>query len=556
MGNEATAGDVPKVPNLAVAINAPPPRGQPSIDPIEAQQVEAVLQLLYDNLLNGVEAAWGTPEGKGNIENSDSLDEQWARLITEKLLFLPYQGPNNYGYVSGRAEKVFWQKMIDPVDPAYPIVACCQQLASMAAISRGFDGLAEKDIGATSAENVETVGGRVIPKGDAQLGPQADSSGLPLTKLDRALTNKVGPDPGSNLELTPGSCYVRTGADHVAFFVRVDREKKLAQFFDTGAMTDKVPQSPWPKALDDLQTWPGIYDYHWQPDVSKTLKHWGFLPRDDEKLAKGIERLKRTRPLGFARIVLRARASNKLVFATPLLLMYGPQPSMNFSIARFLGALRGMMGREKLEGLVFIYIPQRVAHGNEKYDDQNALMLRLKDPPLPPEPAPPTPPGPHPEYAADDQTFVKTPREVTLREMVDKVRELKNSPNWSPSAVWANNAPADYKCIAVLHTMADLEQKEVTDQWGKHSIWKTVPNTFAQGLAGVRNWQVSPPSSGTTVWKPAQHPPTDLASYHLLPWDRPSHGKDFGTEEDWLKLDWSKFEYFKGSWDGSQWNVI
>jgi hypothetical protein len=239
--------------------------------------------------------------------------------------------------------------------------------------------------------------------------------------------------------------------------------------------------------------------------------------------------------------VLRERTSKKLVFATPLLLMHMPESTMNFSIARFLGALRGMKGREKIEGLALIYIPQRMAHANEQQDDQTALMLQLKDPPVPLDPY--------------ENTPLKTPREVTLREMVAEVRELKNNPNWSPSGVWANNAPADYKCIAVLHTMADLRQKEVTHvKWGKNSIWESVPDSFTQGLAGVRNWETSPPGSGTTQWKPSA--PGDLASCHTLPWDRPSFGNGFGTEEDWLKLDWSKFEYFKGSWDGTQWNAV
>lgn len=547
MGDKATAGNVPAVPSLAVAINAPAPRESASIDAIDREHVEPVLQQIYDNLAAGLDAVWNTPEGKGNIDKPDSLDEQWSRLIDEKLLFLPYQGPNNYGYQTGDAEKVFWKKVIDPVDPAYPIVACCQQLATMGGLTRGFDGLAENDIGATSAENVEKVGGRVIEKGDAKLGPEFDSAKLPLTKLARALSNQVGPDPGVNLELTPGSCYVRTGFDHVAFFLRVDGPKKLVQFFDTGAMTNKVPQTPWPKALDDLQNWTGLYDYHWQPDVFQGLKHWGFLPRDDAKLAQGVERLKKTRPLGFARLVLRERSSKKLIFCTPLLLMYAQEPEMNFSIARYLFALHGMTGREKIEGLVLIYIPQREAHKNPSKDDPTALMLQLKDPPLP-APPPPSEDNPTPPPAPS-----KTPREVTLREMVEKVRELKQSPNWSPSGVW-HNAPADYKCIVVLHTMADLEPKEVNDKWGKHNIWKTVPNAFTQGLAGVRNWEISPPGSGTTVWKPSA--PGDVASYHTLPWDQPSYGKDFGTADEWAQLDWSKFEYFKGSWDGSAWNAV
>ncbi len=540
MGDKATVGAMPPVPNLAVGINAPAPKGDAGLEAITPAKIEGVLAQIYANLQSAVQDAWNTPEGKGNIADPDSLDEQWSRLITEMLLFVPYQGPNNYGYVRGKAEKVFYGKMIDAQDPAYPIVACCQQLTTMAGISRGFDGLAEHDIGATTAENVETVGGKVIPKKDAQLGPEIDSAKMPLSKVARAIENKVGPDPGVNWELTPGSCYVRTGFDHVAFLLRVDRDKRLVQFFDTGAMTDKVPQRSWPKSINDLQNWPGIYDYHWQPDVYQGLKHWGFLPRDDDKLAKGIARMKISRPLGFVRLVLRELDSKKLVFATPLLLMHEPQPERNYSIARFLGALRGLVGREKLEGMALIYIPQREAHGNEKNDDPHALMLRLKDPPVP--------------AVAEGET-PKAPREVTLREMVEDVRRARQSPTWNPSPVWHNKMPADFKCIVVLHTLEDLVQKEMTDsQKRKYPIWVKQANSFKEGLAGVRNWEISPPSSGTTVWKPSA--PTDLASWHTLPWDKPTFGAKFGTAEDWAKMDWSKFEYFKGSWDGSQWNSI
>jgi hypothetical protein len=539
MADPVPAGTIPPVPSLAVAINGLTPVAYPwQIDSINYQSVQEILRFVNGNLAGGLRWAWDNPDGSGNITAPDSLDEQWARLITEMLLFIPYQGPNNYGFVVGRAEKVFYGKMVDINDPAYPIVACCQQLATMGGITRGFSGLAEHDIGATSADNVETVGGKVIPKGQAQLGPERDTSNMPLSKLARALSNNAGPDPDTPMELTPGSCYVRTGFDHVAFLLRVDSEKRLIQFFDTGAMTDKVPQKPWPRALFDMATWPANYDYNWQPDVYQGLKHWGFLPRDEQKLKEAIDRIRTARPIGLARLVLRDRKSGKLVFATPLLLMHGPELKMNFSIARFMWALRHMPGREQLEGLVLIFIPHRIAHSDQRKDDQTALMLQLLNPPTMPT----------------GDGGQKKPREASLREMVAKVRDLKGQQDWSPACF------RDYKCITIIHTMQDLRQKDTTwtDPETKKkvpsTIWQVVSGSFEQGLVGVRHREVSPPGTGTTVWSP--NTPGDLSALGALPWDQPSFGKGFGSEEDWQKLDWTGFEYFKGSWDGTRWNAV
>jgi len=251
------------------------------------------------------------------------------------------------------------------------------------------------------------------------------------------------------------------------------------------------------------------------------------------------------RPLGFARVVLRERNTTttiktkkqvkRLVFATPLLLMYQPAERMNFSIARFLWSLRYLPGRDRLEALVFIYIPTRIAHKNSSEDDATALVLRLMDPP----------------QVDLGEGRVRAGREVTLRDMVTTVGQLRKSTGFQPQY------GLDYQCVTVLGTVPDIQPKttqtKIGDKVVTGHIWDFSGGKFDQGNVIIRHryGNVYDKATGKTTQKWVPDEPAGSLMKDL-PWDRPSRGAHI----PWNGFEWGNLEYFRGDANDGDWNVV
>jgi hypothetical protein len=97
------------------------------------------------------------------------------------------------------------------------------------------------------------------------------------------------------------------------------------------------------------------------------------------ELESSVRRALRTRPLGLCRLLLIrpiitaeamadarpksvarivANVDQWLVYASPLMRMHQPAPNENFNPARLAWSLRQMPGRESLQGVWLVYIPQ------------------------------------------------------------------------------------------------------------------------------------------------------------------------------------------------------
>jgi len=158
---------------------------------------------------------WQTPSGKRD-RPYDDLEETWAQLVTERLDFSTYAGPDVF-YITSmkpnhRAAADYYRQLMDENDPTYPLTSACEHTSTFVAMARGIDVVYEAG-GAPSKQSVDKVKGADwnMPK-DAH-----DPKNYPplreyLKTKDWAETAPPISHP-SWQKITPGSA-VTVGIDH------------------------------------------------------------------------------------------------------------------------------------------------------------------------------------------------------------------------------------------------------------------------------------------------------------------------------------------------------
>lgn len=387
-------------PRLSLAINttyvAKPevPGNFKSPGPTE---IKAVLRHIHTRLLEGPSAAWhgthGSPEWPFTPGPQNSDEETWAKLVTEMLIVSPYAQPSAvYAFPGGENENPWFLKLLDDEDPGYPICYECQHLVTMAALTRGIfqrtkSGLKQFTAGFGSKGTVEALGGKFLPA--ASVGTVGDAL---------------------NAGLHPGSSWVyngrvggievpNDGGAHIGFVLRVDPIGKRIQTFDTGGLNapDRMKgvllqkgtfDDPWVNATQHVE---GPYG---EKDVFKGVC---LLPAA-ANLATAVDRMRRARPLGFARLVLVRRVAGKtgigyaprvaekpdVLFAGPLLRMHYDSPTgqHNLSYAAYLWSLREHPGAADIQAIWLFYTSRRklskvVLEGSLDSPKKNARPLTL-----------------------------------------------------------------------------------------------------------------------------------------------------------------------------------
>lgn len=380
-----------------------------------AEHVKAILNHLWRRLERGVGPAWvgphvekeerrldGQQEGFGlsplldgsekesllGLMSEAELEEAWAQTVSEAMTCFPYALPSTVYFKF--SDNDYFKKMQDEQDPAYPIVGECQHLCTMAAIWRGFP------LAKSSKPSAVTAG--------TSPGPYRDVGGkwLEDAKFDVKSAGAIaeairsGYGPGSvyaydGKDDKTGKIGPNVGAAHIAFTIRVHPDKDRMQFFDTSGMNG-LPDEDSKRPLGGNNR---TYEYDWIQFVKgphaapSALKFAGIgvLPPPPD-LKGAISRLLRSRPLGIVRLALVRRkmtgikgetidteelirggklgqlkekvkdVNQWLLYATPLLLMYGPSAAQNYSYARYLWALRNHPGREHVMALWLVSVPR------------------------------------------------------------------------------------------------------------------------------------------------------------------------------------------------------
>jgi len=368
-------------PRLSVAVNttfvarpaATGTFGNPGVP-----ELRAVLRHIHDRLLEGPDAAWrgsdGSPELPFSPGAQDSDEESWAKLFTEQIIAAPYARPvtaySHPGSANVSEDEVFL-KYLDAADPAYGLCYECQHLVTMAALTRGIvKVLDDKDAagrprrrivqftaGSDSKDAVRQLGGRFLPS--------AAERGLVSDALDAGIT------PGSswvyNGKEESGKEIGNQGGAHIAFALRVDLTGRRVQTFDTGGLNVVDRDTVLSKGTHD-DPWLNATEHVPGPNgARKVYKGVCVLPAPPD-LAGAVARMRRARPLGFARLVVMRRPVSEteeprpgsLLYASPLLRMHhdGGGRSRNLSCAAYLWSLRDHPGVAELEATWLFYTPR------------------------------------------------------------------------------------------------------------------------------------------------------------------------------------------------------
>ncbi len=378
-------------PRLSVAMNttfvarptAPGNFGAPGV-----AEIKAVLGHIHRRLLDGPAAAWrgsdGSPELPFGPGTRDSDEESWSKLITEMLIAAPYGLPSTL-YLRGEAEDPFLLKYLDDADPGYPICYECQQLVTMAALTRGIfqtskskRTLLQFTAGDGSSGTVKQLGGRFLPA--SSVASVGDAIAAGITPGSSWVYNGFGKD---------GKEVGNQGGAHIGFAVRVDLTGKRIQTFDTGGLNVKPRNTPLEAGTFD-DPWVNATAQVPGPHVAPEHKAFkGVCVLAAPNLAQALERMRRARPLGFARLVLlrRVAAGSKITsadirFAGPLLRMHhdGSDGPRNLSYAAYLWSLRDHPGAGQLQATWLFYTPRGaltdvMLHGSSTAPTTSARQL-------------------------------------------------------------------------------------------------------------------------------------------------------------------------------------
>jgi hypothetical protein len=341
-------------PRLVKALNSTP-QGTPVFAAASVtDRVSVILKWIVDRLDRGLgETAWLGPDGgRGlslaelNLSSEARENELWARLIAEKLLGLPYA---LVGTFYQRSETAFYQRMSERIqaqkDTFYPITIQCQQSCTMALLSLGipFDLLKP----GCNAGNTE---GLPIFK---QAGAKCHK--LDLRDAKKALTATPRASPGTLFEFFSPQKGANQGGAHIGFVLRTHSEGWFAlQTFDTGGL-GAPNRGPVDLMAVSGGLGGGIFDDPWVKAIKGSPEPpsgMGVLPPK----FRPVPTLARWWPLGFARLVLKARSDQQRLYATPLLWMH--HGNQSYAPSRLAWSLRALPFGDEIQAIWQVWMPR------------------------------------------------------------------------------------------------------------------------------------------------------------------------------------------------------
>lgn len=354
-------------PRLCVALN--------EVDPDDTgtdTSLRATLELIAQRLEGGLDVVWKKGAAKGLWDptkwKESDVEEQWARAITELLLGMPYNGAAApYGRPSLEA-KLFYKPFADTtVPPIVSFTAACQHNVTYGVLSRGYplDDLLGMGFSCDDSSAMGVFkGGQWFTDDDKKRLAKAIDAGLTPGSV-----YVFKPAPKSEYEKKNN---VQRKGSHIAFVLRVDKDQKKAQFFDTFGLGHPGRLTAPALLMADFGGKGAFDDPLW--DVVTTQYYIGMgIPKPPSDLSAAILRIRKTRMIAFARLVLVERGATfpdniepknpppGLLFVSRLLRMWGDKEDQNFTIARYYWSLRNLPATKDVQAYWLFWVPQDVA---------------------------------------------------------------------------------------------------------------------------------------------------------------------------------------------------
>jgi hypothetical protein len=366
-------------PRLSAAINSSDQTKPDEVTEISATYLNQLLKHIWSRLENPMDVAWLGPDGTKGLPDGSSMfipntsqqpEEAWAQAYTEMFFAIPYVSGGSFHLSDSAKDGDIFAKM-QKEDPVHPLTAACQQLCSLAAITRGVkitgNGIDCALYRHPGRDAADPLSGSVLENPQQtvftkKLGGKwldADQKLLTISQINPPLK------PGSMFMFAkePGQTFAQPkipggspppirspGVPHIAFVIRVLPPGQV-QFFDTGAI------QPANRSQDDKLQFSHSHMLDYQPisSVSCTAGPFqgiGVLPEPTD-LQESVKRMRTIRPLGCARLVIHRISDGQTLLMTPLLRMHSGE--LNFSIARYLWSLRDIPGPGLVRAEWWIY---------------------------------------------------------------------------------------------------------------------------------------------------------------------------------------------------------
>lgn len=385
------------VPEFLVSLNSCKPTLSRSLSSSlgRAQAVQAILEQIVARLDGTLDDVWNGPDGsdphwapRAGMSPDEAqvveADEAWARWCTELMLCTGYGSTKEYDASTFKDKRFFDSFWSD--NPVVPVKMACQQLCTYALYSRGFS---QSEV---SSKNGSIVGVSSGPSGYLlkQCFETWTTSPFEATVAGSqgAMARHPQLGPGSVFTFHPGGSGQATGS-HAAFVLRVlrrpaDPNGLAVQLLDTGAVrnngsTTRSPrrhvEKPWA-----AHAWTGgNYDNGLFDGVlgvqtgnpSRPVPFAGLgvaKHRDPKSILQGVERARRARPLGMARLVLLHRQESvtpqrpvvlsEVAYIGPRVWMHDTSSDRNYFVSRLLWSLRELPGFSDWQGVWVVEHPQ------------------------------------------------------------------------------------------------------------------------------------------------------------------------------------------------------
>ncbi|MGC4066933.1 MAG: hypothetical protein QM784_20315 [Polyangiaceae bacterium] len=328
----------------------------------DSECVSAITRHVHKRLLAGLGELWalgglyacknGRPLSECDPDTLDGseLQEAWAQAISEQIVGSCYAGagpfmgarsfaPPNSGWADQhKMDAGFLQDIREAQrtgNNCHPLVFACQQLCTWVWFTLGYDTVADFPLDASFGASGSTVLGR------RDIAGVQTAAGLAAAGF-----------------LSPGACLYVNGTRHVGVILR-NFGANLVQLLDTGAWWfDR-----------DMPEGSGNHDTATRPDINtgRICDHIIALPVESPDAAAtrfrtSIKRLRSSRPLGCARLVIRKRASHDVVWRServPLYEVVG-DAQRGYSISHLIASLRGCPHTDRYEVTWFVWGPEHV----------------------------------------------------------------------------------------------------------------------------------------------------------------------------------------------------
>lgn len=222
-------------PRLSVALGAVEVANGDATGETSAEKIAAILGYIDERLHGSLDEAWQSRWGQRvDAPIEPNAEEEWARLVAEKVTYAPYAGPaesyfgGNYN-PRGKAsfvefvalfhgpggksisERAVFAKVRDDKDPAHPMSFACQHVAGFIANARGFDVMYEADPAATQMAIHKVPGAKWVPAADVPVSARAPDGDYSTQAYLNVKNFTLGTPDTQTLfkqNITPGSVLV------------------------------------------------------------------------------------------------------------------------------------------------------------------------------------------------------------------------------------------------------------------------------------------------------------------------------------------------------------